>query len=151
MTLKKWQIILSTHSAYVLEELPMEGRIMLFQSSEKKEVFYHVSAKFALSSMDEKGHPECFIYVEDEESERFVWEIIKRSKRASELMTRIAVKPIGSCRVVDAIGNLLSQGKRRCFLNFEKFRGIHHTPAKIFRNDRQKDLGFYLFMEKNNA
>ena len=75
--IKKLQIILSTHSAYVLDEIPLEGRIMLIQLQNQKEILYSVSTKFALSSIDDISHPELFIFFEDDVSEIVVKEIIK--------------------------------------------------------------------------
>ena len=107
----KLQIIMSTHSAFVLEELPEEGRIMLIQSLNTKEILYNISVKFALSSIDDKDHPELFIFVEDEEAERLIYEIIKASDECDNILRRVVVKPIGSYTVVNAIGALLKENK----------------------------------------
>jgi predicted ATP-dependent endonuclease of OLD family len=50
---KRIQIILSTHSPYILEELPQEARIMLLPNTNGMEVIYGVSPEFALSNLDD--------------------------------------------------------------------------------------------------
>ena len=109
---KKLQIILSTHSPFVLEELPPVGRIMLMQLSDKKDVIYEVSTNFALSTIDDIGHPELFAFVEDEEAEALFWEIVKlHQENYDEICKRIAVKPVGSYSVVNTLNSLSKQGK----------------------------------------
>lgn len=51
--IKKIQVILSTHSAHVLDEIPPEGRIMLVQMQNGKDILYGISTRFALSSIDD--------------------------------------------------------------------------------------------------
>ena len=61
--MKKLQIILSTHSPFVLEELPPIARIMLMQLSDRKEIVYEVSTNFALASMDDGEHPDLYAFL----------------------------------------------------------------------------------------
>ena len=105
--IKKLQIILSTHSAYVLDEIPLEGRIMLIQLQNQKEILYSVSTKFALSSIDDISHPELFIFVEDDESEIVVKEIIKFSEQSGQVLQRVSIKPIGSASIVNTFASLI--------------------------------------------
>lgn len=108
---KKLQIILSTHSSNVLDEIPTEGRIMLLQTQNNKEILYRVSSRFALSSMDESWHPELFVFVEDEEAETIINEIIKKKDSTGRLLNRISIKPIGDYSVVDTFARLINEGK----------------------------------------
>lgn len=106
---KKLQIILSTHSSNVLEEIPLESRIMLLQMQNCKEILYGVSAKFALSSIDDSLHPELYIFVEDDEAETIINEIVKKKDDSGRVLSRIAVKPIGPYGVVDTIAKLINE------------------------------------------
>lgn len=109
---KKLQIILSTHSPFVLEELPPVARIMLMRLSDRKEIVYEVSTDFALSAIDDEAHPELFAFMEDEEAVALFWEILKKNDaRYSELCTKISARPIGSCTVVNTINELNQSGK----------------------------------------
>ena len=108
---KKLQIIVSTHSAHVLEEIPPEGRIMLLQMQNEKDILYGVSAEFALSSMDENLHPELYVFVEDEEAETIINEIIKKTDSTGNILKQISVRPIGSYSVVDAVAGVIRTGK----------------------------------------
>lgn len=108
---KKLQIILSTHSTHVLDEIPPEGRIMLMQLQNQKDILYGISTRFALSSIDDRIHPELYIFVEDEEAETVINEIIKISDNTGQILNRVAVKPIGSYSVVDIFAGLISDNR----------------------------------------
>jgi len=108
---KKIQIILSTHSPFVLEELPSEARVLLMGNSNGKKVLYDVSSKFALSTIDENAHPDLYIYVEDEEAEILLWEILKQADNYTELIQKISIKPAGSSSTVNTLFTLTSQDK----------------------------------------
>ena len=99
--IKKIQVILSTHSAHVLAEIPPEGRIMLVQMQNGKDILYGISTRFALSSIDDYFHPELYVFVEDEEAETIINEILKMSDSTGRILNRISIKPIGGFSVVD--------------------------------------------------
>jgi len=104
---KKIQIILSTHSPFVLEELPSIARIMLIKLSDRKDIMYGVSSQFALSTIDEEFHPELFVFLEDEEARLLFWEILKNgSDRYDELCKKISASAVGSCSVIDTLNSL---------------------------------------------
>lgn len=105
---KKLQIILSTHSSNVLDEIPLEGRIMLMQMQNNKEILYGVSTKFALSSMDDVTHPELYVFAEDDEAETIINEIVKKKDDTGRVLRRIEIKPIGPYGVVDTIAKLIN-------------------------------------------
>lgn len=105
--IKKLQIILSTHSPFVLEELPDIARIMLVRLSDRKDIMYEVSSKFALSTIDDKAHPELYAFLEDEEAVSLFWEILKHdSVRYDEFCMKISARPVGSCSVVGTLNEL---------------------------------------------
>lgn len=103
---KRIQIILSTHSPYILEELPQEARIMLLPTADGMDVIYGASPEFSLSNLDEAVHPDAYIYVEDRESETLLREIIVSNDKGKELISRIKIIPVGAANVVHVMNNL---------------------------------------------
>lgn len=109
--LRRVQIILSTHSPYILEELPPEARVLLLPTAEGPSVLYGASPEFALTKLDEIVHPEAFVYVEDRSAEVWVREIIARHPDGHAVMSRIKVSPVGPANVVKIMGKLAKAGK----------------------------------------
>lgn len=108
---KKIQIILSTHSPFVLEELPPIARIMLLQSKSEKQIMYEVTTDFALSTIDDFNHPDMYVYLEDEESCNLFWSILKNSDYDySELLKRIVTKSVGPASAVNQLRTFLRGG-----------------------------------------
>jgi len=70
------QIIVSTHSTFILEELPQECRIYIMNEPSGRRIVTGVSPEFAMTKMDDENHPECDVYVEDPRSEALLAEII---------------------------------------------------------------------------
>lgn len=109
---KKLQIILSTHSPFVLEELPLQARIMLVKLSDRKEIVYGVSSQYALSTIDEMEHPEVYVHLEDDEAITFFWEILKKdTARYDEYTKKFSTKAVGSCSIVGTLNKLAMQNK----------------------------------------
>jgi predicted ATPase len=109
--IKKLQIILSTHSPYILQELPPEGRVLLMPERAGINVLYGISPEFALSRIDEKDHPELFVYVEDRESKNWLREIISSDLEHSDLLSRIYIQPVGPANAVQLLGLLSNQNR----------------------------------------
>ncbi|HUY41778.1 MAG TPA: AAA family ATPase [Candidatus Dormibacteraeota bacterium] len=107
---KEVQIILSTHSPYVLDELPPEGRVYIMDGASGKTIITGVSPDFAMTRMDDEPHPECDVYVEDKMSVIFVTEALVAANER-EVLSRIKVLPYGSASVGHALGQMVS-GKR---------------------------------------
>lgn len=103
------QILLSTHSPYVLAELPPEGRIFLMDGAAGKTVVTGVSPEFAMTRMDEERHPECDVYVEDYRAVILVREAVARVER--DLINRIELIPFGSAQVGKALGTMRAQNR----------------------------------------
>lgn len=106
---KEIQIILSTHSPYVLSELPPEARIYLMNGSAGKQAVTGVSPEFAMTRMDEEQHPECDVFVEDPRAAILVGEILAKEDR--DLLARVKLIPYGSASVGNALGQM-AQAKR---------------------------------------
>jgi predicted ATPase len=109
--LRRVQVIVSTHSPYILEELPAEARVLVLPSSSGPSVIYGASPEFALSRIDDAIHPEAYIYVEDAEASRWLREIIATHPDGAELLTRTRICPVGPANVVRILGDLACKGK----------------------------------------
>lgn len=105
--LNEIQIILTTHSPYVLEELPDEARIYLMEGQAGKNPVVGVSPDFAMTRMDEEAHPECDIYVEDNRAGTMLSEMIIRADR--DILTRCKIIPFGSAQVGISLGLMVAQ------------------------------------------
>lgn len=106
---KEIQIILTTHSPYVLSELPPEARVYLMDGVGGKSVVTGVSPDFAMTRMDEEQHPECDVYVEDSRAASLVSEIIVSSER--DTLSRLKIIPFGSASVGMALGQMANQNR----------------------------------------
>lgn len=104
---RELQIVLTTHSPYVLEELPREARIQIFEQDGTRQAMIGVSPEFALSRMDEGQHPECEVYVEDEIAKTLLVEIISQKNR--DLASRLFVTPFGAASVGYQLGHMVEQ------------------------------------------
>jgi predicted ATPase len=106
---RELQVILTTHSPYVLEELPPEARGYILSGREKKEVVFGVSPDFAMTQMDEEVHPECDLYVEDRRAKLLLQEILV--KFAPDLISRVEIIPFGTAGVGKALGLMVSEAR----------------------------------------
>ena len=103
------QIVLTTHSPYVLDELPPEARIYLMDGVGGKTAVIGVSPEFAMTRMDEEQHPECDVYVEDLRSATWVAEMLVALDR--DLLSRSKLIPYGAASVGMALGLMASQNR----------------------------------------
>lgn len=106
---EEWQVVLTTHSPYVLEELPLEARAYIVggQGGIDREFVYGVSPDFAMTRMDEIPHPEIEVYVEDNRAERMVVEIL--AAHAQTLVPRCQTVRCGSASVGQALGQMVAE------------------------------------------
>lgn len=98
------QIILTTHSPYILDELPLEGRLYIIDEDEKI-VVRGVSPEFAMTKMDEQAYTECDIYVEDNRSAALLKEIL--IKHSNESVHRCQFISYGSAQVGCSLGQMV--------------------------------------------
>ena len=113
---KKLQIILSTHSPFVLEELPEIARIMLVRLADRKDIIYGVSSEFALSTIDDVEHPELYVFLEDDEAKALFWEILKRDSAYVDLCKKISAHSVGSSSVISTL-NQLAKAKKLPYMS----------------------------------
>jgi predicted ATPase len=102
------QVILSTHSSFVLEELPLDARVFLNRGAGGIDVVYGVSSSFALNRMDNPDHPELFIVTEDKDANVLVTEILRHQGID---LTGIVLLDVGPANVVRTLGALANQDR----------------------------------------
>lgn len=74
-----------------------------------EKILSNVSIDFALSSIDDRMHPELTIYVEDSRAEYFLIAIIRQS-RCSDILRRIYIQKVGSDSIVKSLSQLIKNG-----------------------------------------
>jgi predicted ATPase len=106
---REFQIILTTHSPYILDELPLEARTYILETQNSKQIVTGVSPQFAMTQMDDQQHPECELYVEDAAAKVMLSEIL--ASHAKELFTRCFIVPYGAASVGHALGIMAAQNR----------------------------------------
>lgn len=103
------QILLTTHSPYVLEELPLGARTYIMETQGSKRIITGVSPQFAMTQMDDEPHPECELYVEDSAAKVMLSEILAR--HAKELFQRCSITPYGAASVGHQLGQMVAKNR----------------------------------------
>jgi predicted ATPase len=98
------QILMTTHSPYILSELPPEARIYIMNTSPQKTVVTGISPEFAMSQMDDENYPECDVYVEDDRSGDLVKEILV--KFGPSIVQRCEFTPYGAASAGFVLGKM---------------------------------------------
>lgn len=103
------QFIFSTHSPYVLEELPDRARIQVSSLDGVKTLLRGVTPYFAMTKMDDASYYEAEVYVEDQSAKALVEEIL--SARLKERFPTILVTPCGPASVGKMLGQMKEAGR----------------------------------------
>jgi predicted ATPase len=103
---KHIQVIVSTHSSYVLDELPFKARVFLARGMGGIEVFYGISTNYAMNLMDDLNRPDLFLFTEDVEASLLVTELLRESDIQQ---SRIKIIEVGPSNMVETLGNLAQQ------------------------------------------
>jgi predicted ATPase len=106
---KELQIVVTTHSPYVLEELPVEARVYVMRTPQGREFVTGVSPEFALSKMDEGTHPELDVYVEDEIAGIMFEEIVAAHRL--QALSQCDVIPYGAANVGKSLGQMVAENR----------------------------------------
>lgn len=107
---RRVQFIVTTHSPYVLDQLPLEARVHIqADRNGEKEVMYAATPEYAMSLMDDRAHPELTIFCEDPQAEYICEAIIRRQRPA--LLPRVKILPVGPASTVRTLGELAVQSK----------------------------------------
>ena len=97
----KKQVVCTTHSEYILDALPREGRLLVEREPDGHRVSAGPTTRQAMHSMTGTPQPELTVYVEDAFAEALV-----RQALPGEHRLRVRIVPIGSgAQVVAQLGN----------------------------------------------
>lgn len=88
---KHCQIVCSTHSQYILDALPLDGRVLIQSSGRRTTITQEISSEFALSALSGQNQPEMSVFVEDEVAQSILQNVL-----SEDIRKRIDVKVIGS-------------------------------------------------------
>jgi len=106
---KEFQIIISTHSPYILEELPAKSRILLLQSSSGPKIMYGASTEFCMSQIDEELHYEAILAVEDSKAKVATSELIRSVN--SDMLQEVTIVAVGTASNVSTLARLSKNGE----------------------------------------
>ncbi len=104
---KECQVIISTHSPAVLEELPISARTYILRTNSSRSIVVGVTPQFAMTKMDDKDHPDTELYIEDERAGAWLSEIL--SKYAPDMVMRTKIIPYGKANLGIALGQLVKE------------------------------------------
>lgn len=107
--IQECQIILSTHSPYILEELPLRARNYILETGRTKGIVTGVSPQFAMTKMDDEAHPECDLFVEDEGAKTMLSELL--SAKCRDLFPRCQIIPYGAANLGMALGQMAAANR----------------------------------------
>lgn len=107
--LREIQIVVSTHSPFILNELPEHARAYIINTGSGRRVITGVSAEFAMTKMDEDDHPECDMYVEDERSATLLNEILISVD--PDISARVRFIPCGAASAGKVLGIMKSEDR----------------------------------------
>ena len=133
---RECQIIVSTHSPYVLEELPLNARVYILEAGGHKEIVNGVSPQFAMTKMDDEHHPECELYVEDPRAAVWLSEIL--SRHAREIFVRCMTTPYGAANLGVALGQMVSANRFK-------------RPTRVFLDGDQGSAVGCILLPDNDA
>jgi predicted ATPase len=101
------QVVLTTHSPVILEELPDDARVCIMEpASGGRSIVYGVSPELAMTKMDDVRHFECEVFVEDIRAAVLFTEIMTSAR--PELMRTTSVIPSGAASVCQQLGQMVA-------------------------------------------
>lgn len=103
------QIILTTHSPYILEELPLDARMYILGRGGNRQLVAGVSANFAMTDMDDESHPDCELYVEDDRAAAMLLEIL--AAHGKDLARRCRIIAFGAANLGRALGEIAAANR----------------------------------------
>ncbi|MBU1668339.1 ATP-binding protein [bacterium] len=107
---KKLQLIFTTHSPFLFDAMPKEGRILLRKPSDELEVIYNPSSSLAFFELTGDSVKELTVYVEDKVAKSILETLLN-----SNIRKRIDIADVGSkenvVRMVGAHYRNVSLGK----------------------------------------
>ena len=104
-----FQVILTTHSPFVLEELPDRARIQIVRSGQDRNILIGVSPEFAMTKMDEVVHSRADVYVEDDRAKVLVEEVL--AVRRPNVLSDVTVSSCGPASVGRSLGQMVAANR----------------------------------------
>ncbi len=92
---KRCQIVCSTHSKYILDSLPPEGRIFVNYNSGGTEIIPEITSEYAFAKLSHDPSNELTVLVEDDVAKTFLQTVLDK-----KLRERIRLVPVGSDQAV---------------------------------------------------
>jgi predicted ATPase len=92
---KKLQIIFTTHSPFIFDNLPLEARILLKKIDQNIDIFYNASKNLAFIELSGDSINKLTIYVEDDIAKNILEHLL-----SSEITKRIKIVDVGDKRNV---------------------------------------------------
>jgi hypothetical protein len=113
---RRIQLICSTHSEVVLDQLPRQARILLRKHDAEHEAINDVSTRCAMHEMSGSPRPELMIYTEDQFAATLVEEAL-----AGPIRARVAIRDIGSNATLarQAVAHLRTAGHLQALSCFD--------------------------------
>lgn len=113
---RRIQIICTTHSKHIFEQLPYDARVFLEQVNNKTIITKRISSEFAFSKLSSENNAELNILVEDEVAKTLLSVILPSSIRS-----RIGIEVIGSAGALSRqlAANYQRENKSRVAIVFD--------------------------------
>jgi predicted ATPase len=106
------QIVVTTHSPFVLDELPSEARAQIMWSGNgHRTIMYGITPEFAMTKMDDVPQFECDLYVEDERAERMLIEVVVAHSTNPDFILRCRTIKYGTASVGQSLGIMAIQNR----------------------------------------
>jgi hypothetical protein len=146
---RELQIILTTHSPFILSELPFEARAHIVETDGIRNIVYGVSPEFAMTKMDDVPQYECDLYVEDKRAQALLVEIL--FAHAAALVQRCRTIPFGAASTGQALGIMVSQERfpRPSVIFLDGDQGDSIGCIKLPGDDAPEVVVFNALKEKN--
>lgn len=123
------QIICSTHSASIIDSVPLEARFFIESYENRTEIYKGVSSSYALGKLSGGKKKELIIYTEDEMGKAVVLGSLPQNLRE-----RINIIPIGSEQaVLRQLSASFREGKNNCiaFLDGDKRNDFEKEKKQV--------------------
>ena len=146
---RELQVVLTTHSPSILDELPMVARAQILQSSAGRHIVYGVSPEFAMTQMDDVPQYECDIYVEDARAAILLREIL--AAREPTVVKRCRLIPFGAATVGKALGQMVAGERfpRPSLVYLDGDQGTAEGCENLPSEDAPERLVFSALRERN--
>jgi predicted ATPase len=149
--LRELQIVVSTHSPIILDELPNEARAHIIVTGESRTIVYGVTPEFAMTKMDDVPQRECDLYVEDEKAERMLIEIITAHASSPDCALRCLPIQYGASSVGQNLGIMADQNRfpRPSFVFLDGDQGPSAGCLNLPGEDAPERVVFEALRSKN--